>query len=407
MAYQQLRNGMQLILTAPLSEINASENRLIFLISVSAAIAAGLSALLSLFIVRGVVKPLEELNQVAGKIARGCLDLTVSCKSKDEIGTLADSLRLTVERLKQYIEYITEISGVLEEIASGNPVFELHHEYEGEFSIIKKALINISFSLNQTLLEISRASEQVTNGSEQVSLGAQSLSQGATEQAAAVQELLATVNEIADKVKLGAESAEKAYSLSLEAGSGVKDCSRNMAEMGLAIQNIADASEKINQIVKTVEDIAAQTNILALNAAVESARAGEAGKGFAVVAAEVRSLATQVNEATKNIAQLVADAASAIRTGTMIAGKTEKSLQTVVEKTMIIETKIQEIAEAGKWEAASIEQVNLGIEQISAVVQTNSVTAQEGAAASGEMSGQAQLLRNLIRKFKLESRDKG
>lgn len=402
MAFMSLRNGMRLVLTAPQSEINASENRLVFQILGSTAFAVVFSVAISLIIIRGIVKPVEELNRVAGRIADGDLNVSVESRSNDEIGALADSIRRTVDRLKQYILYIREIAEVLKEISDGNLVFQLQHDYSGEFAVIKEALLTISHSLNHTLLEISRASAHVTNGSEQVATGAQALSQGTTEQAAAVQELSATVTEIAEKVKQSADHAQEAYALSRETGAGVEESSSNMAQMADAIKNIAETSEKINQIVKTVGDIARQTNILALNAAVESARAGEAGKGFAVVAGEVRSLATQVNEATKNISLLVQESTAAVNDGTSIAGKTEESLKTVVGQSMMIESKLQEIAEASRWQAASIEQVYSGIEQISTVVQTNSATAQEEAAASEEMSGQAQLLRNLIAKFRLE-----
>lgn len=406
MAFMELRNGMRLVLTAPQSEIHANENRLILLIAGSTAAAVVLSVVISLFIIRGIVKPLEELNRAAVEIAAGDLDVSVSCQSGDEIGTLADSIRRTVERLKQYILYIREISEVLEEIAGGNLVFKLQYDYAGEFSVIREALMNISHSLNHTLLEINGASEQVTNGSEQVSEWAQVLSRGTMEQASAVEELSAAAHEMADKVKRNAAGAEEAYRLAQEAESNVEESNQDMARMAIAIQRIAEASEQIGQIVKTVEKIAAQTNILALNAAVESARAGEAGKGFAVVAGEVRSLATQVNDATRNIARMVQDVSAAVGSGTAIAGKTEESLKAVAEKSAVIETKLQEIAETSRWQAAAMEQVEEEIGQISAVVQTNSATAQEGAAASEEMSSQAQLLRRLIRQFKLEGRDR-
>lgn len=403
MAMHQLMNGMRLVLTAPESEIRASENHLIFLISVSTAFAVILSVLLSLFIVQGIVKPIEALNRVAGKIANGDLNVTVVCDSKDEIGALADSFQLTVERLKEYIQYIKEISEVLEKIADGNLVFELQHEYTGEFFSIKKALLNISYSLNHTLSEISHVSEQVSIGSEQVSSGAQELSQGATEQAASVEELSATLSELAQQVKTNAQNAQEAYILAKEAGVSVEGSNRDMEEMTTAIHRISETSEKINQIVKTVEDIASRTNILALNAAIESARAGEAGKGFTVVANEVRSLAAQVDQATKNISALVQNAISTISSGTLIVGKTEKSLKEVVDKSTLIECKLQEISKSSEWQASSIEQVDLGIEQISAVVQTNSSTAQEEATASQEMSNQAKFLQSLIKKFILES----
>lgn len=404
MAHRELQNGMRLVLTAPVSEINASENRLILQILVSTILAVAISVIVSLLIVRGIVKPLEELNRAASRIAEGELDVSISCQSKDEIGTLAESISLTVERLKGYINYIREISEVLGQMAEGNLVFELHYDYTGEFSVVKEALLHISQSLNHTLLEISNASEQVTGSSEQVSQGAKALAEGANEQAASVQELSATLHEISDKVKENARNAEAAYGLAQEAGISVAGTNQDMEEITVAMQRIAQASEKINQIVKTVEGIAAQTNILALNASVESARAGEAGKGFAVVAHEVGSLATEVNRATKEIARLTHDAAMEIEGGTTVVGKAEVSLQAMSQKSAEIVEKLQEIADASQWQAASIAQVNEGIGQISAVVETNSATSEESASASQELSGQAELLRDLIRYFKLDSR---
>lgn len=402
MVHQALKNGMRLVLTAPQSEINASENQLIVKILCSAVAAVVLAVLFSLFTIRSIVKPVEELNDVAGKIAQGDLNVTVSCRSHDEIGNLADSIRLTVERLKEYINYIQEISHVLSEMAEGKLTIELQYDYAGEFTVVKESLLYISRSLNQTLSEISQASDQVSSGSDQVSSGAQVLSQGALEQAAAVQELSATLQELSHRVKGSAQNAQDAYALAKETGQNVEISNQDMTEMTVAMQKIAAVSQEITQIVKTVEAIASQTNILSLNAAIESARAGEAGKGFSVVANEVRSLAQQVDTATKNIAELVQNVTVAIDSGTTIVTKTEQSLLAVAEKSKHIESKLQEIADVSEGQSASIEQVNMGIEQISAVVQTNSATAQQCAAVSEEMSRQAKLLQELIEHFKLD-----
>lgn len=400
MAFMTLKNGMKLVLTAPLSEINASANRLIYQILGSTIAAVLVSVLICLFMVRRTVKPIEELNRTARKIAEGDLDVTVSCHSRDEIGALAQSIELTVARLKDYINYIGEISDILDELANGNLVFELHYEYAGEFSKIKESLLHISHSLNRTLSEIHRVSGQVVSGSEQVASGVQSLSQGSAGQAASMQELTGSIHEISEQVSRNAKSAEDANVLAAEAEASVQESSRYMKEMTVAMQNIAGAAEKINQIVKTVDEIASQTNILALNAAVEAARAGAAGKGFAVVADEVRSLASKVAEATRNITELVENADAAILSGTRIVEKTEGSLQVVVEKSNAIGRKIQEITAASEGQANAIEQVNTGIGQISAVVQSTSDAAQEGAAASEQMSLQAQELQELIGQFR-------
>lgn len=402
MVYRNLKNGMKLVLTAPLKEINQGADKLIFQILFSALAVVIVSVVLAIIIIGGVVRPIEELNKTARKIAEGDLEVTVSCSSQDEIGTLAKSIELTVERLRQYINYIQEISEVLEEIANGNLVFELQYDYVGEFSIVKESLHHISKSLNHTLREINKASEQVTNGSEQVAEGAQVLSQGAVEQAASVQELSATVQEISMQVNQNAKNAREATSMAGEAGNNVIQSNEYMGEMAKSMENIAAAADKINEIVKTVEDIASKTNILALNASIESARAGEAGKGFAVVAGEVRTLAEQVGEATRTIADLVRNANTAIDEGIGIVRQAEDSLKSVVEKSVVIEQKIQEIADASELQADSLKQINVGVGQISAIVETNTQTAGEEAAASKEMSSQARILRNLIEQFKLE-----
>lgn len=402
MAYITLKNNMQLVLTAPVSEINASSNRLIIMIVFATFLAIIVSVLFALFLIRGIVRPIKELNNTAQKIAEGDLDVTVSCHSHDEIGTLAKSISLTITRLREYIDYINEITNVLNEIASGNLAFELQQEYSGEFSKIKDSLQNINHSLNHTLLEISYASNQVSNGSAQVAASAQTLSHGTTQQAASVQEISATIHAISNQVQQNAQNAQDAHSLASEAGARLLESNQYMQEMTAAMKNITETSAKISLIVKTVEDIASQTNILALNAAVESARAGETGKGFAVVADEVRSLAVKVGSATKDISLLVDNSISAIHNGTSIVEKTEKALETVVENSLVMEEKIQNIATASEEQAQTLVQVNQGIEQISTVVQSNSQTAQEEAAASEEMSSQAQALQNLISHFHLE-----
>lgn len=357
--------------------------------------------LIAFYIIRGITKPVKEIDGVARKIADGQLNESIHYQSKDELGVLALNFNKTVSRLREYVNYIDEVSSVLDEIADGNLIFQLTYEYAGEFAKVKLALEHISDSLNETMSQISQSSEQVASGSDQVSSGAQALSQGATEQASSIEELAATVNEISSQVKQNADNANDASQKADTVGAEANESNRRMQDMLNAMTDISSSSSEIGKIIKTIEDIAFQTNILALNAAVEAARAGAAGKGFAVVADEVRNLASKSADASKNTAVLIESSLHAVENGTKIAGETAQSLSAVVDGVKEVTGKINEISEASNNQASSITQVTQGIDQISSVIQTNSATAEESAAASEELSGQAQLLKELVGRFKL------
>ena len=371
------------------------------LVIIALIVIGALSFAFAIYIIRGINRPVKELDNVAKKIAEGDLDQSITYNSRDELGTLATNFNKTVGRLRNYVNYIDEISNVLRQIAGGNLVFELTLDYEGEFAKVKQALEEISHSLNETLGQINQAADQVSSGSDQVSSGAQALSQGATQQASSIEELAATINEISTQVKDTAATANEVRRQTDQTGEQVATSNTQMQEMIAAMTEISDKSGQISKIIKTIEDIAFQTNILALNAAVEAARAGEAGKGFAVVADEVRNLASKSSEASKSTAGLIEGTVQAVEKGTEIANATAESLFAVVESTKGVVSSVDKIASAADQQADSIEQVTLGIDQISSVVQTNSATAQESAAASEELSSQAQVMKNLVGRFTL------
>ena len=363
-------------------------------------VAAGV--LCSVYVVRSITSPVKEIDQVAKNIAAGNLDEEIRYSSRDELGTLAVNFNSTVSRLRDYVNYIDEISSILNEVADGNLLFQLTYDYAGEFAKVKTALEHISDSLNTTLTQINQSSEQVASGSDQVASGSQALSQGATEQASSIEELAATINDISQQVSQNAESAKNASRQASIVGEQITVSNDSMKHMTIAMNEISEKSSQIGKIIKTIEDIAFQTNILALNAAVEAARAGEAGKGFAVVADEVRNLASKSAEASKDTANLIEGSMQAVEKGTQIANSTAEQLSQVVSGAQEIVNTIDDIATASQRQSDSIRQVTTGVDQISSVIQTNSATAEESAAASEELSGQAQILKNLVSKFRLK-----
>ena len=359
-----------------------------------------ISMLVGFRVAAPIVNPIVKLVLRIEGMAEGDLHSEVPVvKNQDEIGTLANTFSNTVNTLNAYID---EIATVLGAIAQGDLTVQTEQDYKGDFVAIKTALDHITASLNRTFNDISQSAEQVASGADQVSAASQALSQGATEQASSIQELSATITEIADEVNKNAGNSATASKLSNNASAEVERGNEHMQQMIASMGEISESSSQIGKIIKTIEDIAFQTNILALNAAVEAARAGAAGKGFAVVADEVRNLASKSAEAAKNTTVLIEDSIRAVEKGTKIADETGKSLSAIIDGTRQTTDIISEISRASNDQATSINQITQGVDQISAVVQTNSATAEESAATSEELSGQAQMLKQMLAGFKLK-----
>lgn len=369
---------------------------MVFVSALTLIATVGLGA----YVTKSLTLPISEIEKAAKEMAGGALNVSIGYQSRDEMGSLAESMRVLCNGINKIVE---DIGHNLAGLANGN--FHIKSQclenYIGDYVPILTSMRMIRDNLNKTLTQINQSADQVASGSEQVSSGAQALSQGATEQASSVEELAATINEISNQVRETAENAKEARDQSAQTGGQITTCNSQMEEMITAMEEISRRSAEIGKIIKTIEDIAFQTNILALNAAVEAARAGTAGKGFAVVADEVRNLASKSAEASKNTSVLIEGTVNAVEKGTRIANETAQSLLQVVEGARQTEETVDKIADAAGKQAASIVQVTQGVDQISNVVQTNSATAEESAAASEELSGQSQVLKSLVGQFKL------
>ncbi len=353
---------------------------------------------------KSIVKPIRKLNQVAQELAKGNLDVEMPKVSTDEVGALTTSISSIVGRLKMYILYIDEAVDVLRGLGNGELVFEMKQNYVGEFKRLKVALLKVQEALSNTLFQISDAADHVTTGAEQGALAAQSLAHGATEQASTVEELSATVQELSNDAQQDSEKATQASDNLDNIEVELEESNRFMKDMLSSMDEITYQSNEIEKIIKTIEDIAFQTNILALNAAVEAARAGSAGKGFAVVADEVRNLAVKSGDAAKNTTVLIQNSIAAVRKGSDIANTTAESIENVSVKTKDVVKSIDEISSRYQQQAERLTQVSNGIEQISSVVQTNSATAQESAASSEELSAQANIMKGLVNNFHLDEK---
>ena len=380
-------------------EVQDTASKTRFISTAISLFAIAIGAIIFTYISKSIKDPIKEIEIAANKMAIGDFDINITYESKDELGNLSNSMRQLSNEINKIINDTVRI---LQLISSGNFDVKPEVEYIGVFKNIESSVIKITNDLSETISQINLSSQEVRSASEQVASGSQMLAQGATEQTGAIQELSATIIEISEKIKYNATNAKKANALTLSSGRQVKDGDEQMKQMVDAMDEISFTSNEIGRIIKTIDDIAFQTNILALNASVEAARAGSAGKGFAVVADEVRNLAAKSAQAAKDTATLIENSMKSIENGTSIVNNTANSLQKIIKITNRTNILVDEIAKASEEQASAITQVTLGVEQISEVVQTNSATSEESAAASEELSGQAYMLRSLIESFKLK-----
>lgn len=396
-------DGWSIAVTAPqLNYLASTRDAMVINIAVI-VVSILLSVIVALTLALNIGKPMKACVNRMKLLVEGDLDTPMPrINNRDETGVLVKSTEALVEGLRTVIN---DISYLLNEMANQNLDVHTEHEevYVGSFRNILLSMRNMRVELSGAMRQVNHSAEEVANASNQLSSSAQTLSQGTTEQASSVQELAARVSVISEEVKNTASGALDVRGQTHQTGEEVFLCNQKMQNLVDAMEKIQSSSEEIEKILKTIDDIAFQTNILALNAAVEAARAGSAGKGFSVVAEEVRSLAGKSAQAAKNTSELIANSTDAVHIGTEIAQNTANVLLGVVNSIQSVVDSIDHIAIVSNEQSESVEQVSEGINQISVVVQSNSATAEEGAAASEQLSAEAACLKELVEQFTLAS----
>ena len=410
----------------------------------------GLAMMIGFLLIRAIMRPLSEAQDVAARISAGDLSSAIDIRNNDEIGQLLASfknmqasLQAIVAEIKDIVEasvqgdfskkidmtgkqgYTKELSDLLNQLATvthdglsdvlrvantlaqGDLTQTITKDYPGTFGEMKAGINGTVSNLKELVGQIKDATDTINTASKEIAAGNSDLSQRTEEQASSLEETASSMEELTSTVKQNAENAKQANQLAIGASDVAGKGGAVVGQVVTTMDSINESSRKIVDIISVIDGIAFQTNILALNAAVEAARAGEQGRGFAVVAGEVRNLAQRSAAAAKEIKTLIGDSVEKVEGGSKLVAQAGQTMEEIVSSIKRVTDIMSEITAASVEQSAGIEQVNLAITQMDEVTQQNAALVEEAAAAAESLEEQAQNLSVSVGTFKMDSSSTG